>query len=268
MTRILRADCARCAGLCCVAPAFTRSVDFALDKPAGRPCSNLAQDFRCGIHTELRSRGFRGCTVYDCFGAGQRITRETFGGRDWRREPAIASQMFAAFASVRALHELLWYLTEALALPAVRPVSGELQDAYDATEALADGTPDDLAGLDVDRHRAVVNPLLQRASELARAGAGRPPDHRGADLVGARLRGADLRRANLRGAVLIGADLRGADLHLADVTGADLRDVDVRGADLGEALFLTQAQADASRGDAATRLPLALHHPAHWASGA
>ncbi|HEY6597232.1 MAG TPA: pentapeptide repeat-containing protein, partial [Asanoa sp.] len=34
----LRADCTRCVGLCCVAPAFSASADFAIDKPAGRPC--------------------------------------------------------------------------------------------------------------------------------------------------------------------------------------------------------------------------------------
>ena len=34
----LRADCARCAGLCCVAPAFAASADFAIDKPAGHAC--------------------------------------------------------------------------------------------------------------------------------------------------------------------------------------------------------------------------------------
>ena len=37
----LRADCSRCVGLCCVAPAFARSADFAVDKPAGTPCTNL-----------------------------------------------------------------------------------------------------------------------------------------------------------------------------------------------------------------------------------
>nr|BFE68040.1 hypothetical protein GCM10020092_013410 [Actinoplanes digitatis] len=68
VTLELRADCGRCAGLCCVAPAFARSADFAIDKPAGRPCPNLAEDFRCGIHERLPEKGFRGCVVFDCFG--------------------------------------------------------------------------------------------------------------------------------------------------------------------------------------------------------
>ena len=113
----LRADCSRCAGLCCVAPAFEKSSDFAITKPAGRPCPHLAGDFRCGIHDRLEERGFHGCRVFDCFGAGQRVTQETFGGRDWRSEPAIAGPMFAALPIMRQLHELLWYVSEALKLP-------------------------------------------------------------------------------------------------------------------------------------------------------
>jgi hypothetical protein len=31
-------------------PAFAKSSDFAIDKPAGRACPNLQDDFRCGIH--------------------------------------------------------------------------------------------------------------------------------------------------------------------------------------------------------------------------
>ena len=83
----LHADCARCFALCCVAPAFAASADFAIDKPAGQPCPNLLADFRCGIHDHLRERGFPGCTVFDCFGAGQRVAQVSFGGVDWRRAP-------------------------------------------------------------------------------------------------------------------------------------------------------------------------------------
>jgi uncharacterized protein YjbI with pentapeptide repeats len=238
----LKADCARCAALCCVAPAFAKSSDFAITKPAGTPCVNLRADFRCGIHAHLEQRGFKGCTVFDCFGAGQHLTQGTFGGRDWRSAPEIAGAMFAGLPIMRQLHELLWYLTEALALDAARRLRPELRAALARTEHLAGGTPAELAAIDLDAYRMTVNPLLQKASELARAGAGRRPDHRGADLTGRRLRGADLRGANLRGALLIGADLRDADLRRADFTGADLRGADLRGADLTGALFLTESQ--------------------------
>jgi uncharacterized protein YjbI with pentapeptide repeats len=261
----LRADCESCFALCCVAPAFSASADFAINKPAGHACPHLQPDFRCGIHTRLREQGFRGCTVYDCFGAGQRVSQLTFGGQDWRRAPETARQMFGVFPIMRDLHELLWYLSEALMLQRARPLRVELRLALEETEGLSHNSPDALLELDLEAHRRDVNALLLRASELVRADV-RPKkkDRRGADLIGAKLKGADLSGASLRGAHLIGADLRGADLRMADLTGADLRGADLSGADLAESIFLIQSQLEAARGDTQTRLPPSLTRPAHW----
>lgn len=261
----LRGDCANCFGLCCVALPFAKSADFAVNKSSGEPCRNLQEDFRCGIHTRLRPSGFQGCTVYDCFGAGQQVSQVTFGGVSWREAPETARRMYEVFPVVRQLHELLRYLTEALALPAARPLHAELRAALGRVEELTGGTPDALEKLDVAPVRAEVNPLLLRTSELVRATAGgKPNSRRGADLIGKRLRGAKLRGADLRGALLIAADLTGADLTLADLIGVDLRDADLSGADLTGALFLTQPQLNAARGNAATRLPVGFERPAHW----
>ena len=264
----LRGDCERCFGLCCVALPFAASADFAIDKQAGTPCPNLREDHRCGIHARLRQQGFSGCTVYDCFGAGQKVSQVTFGGRDWRTgSRADARRMFDVFPVVRQLHELLWYLTEALALPPARPVHADLRRALEKTELLTRQTPEQLAALDVGAHRQDVNVLLLKTSELVRAGSGargRKKDRRGADLMGARLKGADLRGANLRGAYLIAADLTGADLRGADMIGADLRDADLTDADLTGAFFLTQPQLNAARGSAGTRLPDSVTRPVHW----
>jgi uncharacterized protein YjbI with pentapeptide repeats len=261
----LLADCANCFGLCCVALPFARSADFAVNKDAGQPCGNLQQDFRCGIHDRLRPKGFSGCTVFDCFGAGQKVSQVTFGGTSWREQPGTSRLMFQVFPVMRHLHELLWYIAQALELPEARSVHQELRRAYDKVDGLTRGSAESVAGADVMALRGEVNELLLRASELARAKVpGKKRNHRGADLMGAKLAGADLRGASLRGALLIAADLGKADLRSADLIGADLRDADLRGADLTGALFVTQAQLNAAKGDAATRLPAALTRPAHW----
>ncbi|MER5438096.1 pentapeptide repeat-containing protein [Streptomyces sp. NPDC002790] len=264
----LRADCADCFGLCCVALPFAKSQDFAHDKNAGTPCRNLQDDFRCGIHTRLRDEGYPGCTVFDCFGAGQKISQVTFEGVSWRERPESARAMYEVFPVMRQLHELLWYLSDVLELDAAGPVHGEARQAREDIERLTRARSDELAAADVPAVRGEVNALLLKASELARAdvpGAlGHKKNHRGADLVGARFKKADLRGANLRGALLVAADLTGADLRCADLIGADLRDARLAGADLTGALFLTQAQVNAARGDAATRIPAGLRRPAHW----
>ena len=273
-TRSLQADCASCAGLCCVALAFTRSGGFGFDKEAGEPCTNLEQDNRCRIHPVLRERGFAGCTVFDCQGTGQKVTQITFAGRSWRDEPESRELMFVTFQVMRPLHELLWYLNDALARPEAQALAVELRALYDETDELTRRSADDVLAVDVRAQRERVEVVLRQASNLVRAVA---RDHRvpsraarrarpGADLLGADLEGADLRGANLRGAHLIAANLRGSDLAGADLIGADLRDADVCGADLSGALYLTQFQANAAKGDGRTRLPTAVSRPSHWAA--
>ncbi len=168
----LRADCSRCVGLCCVALAFAASADFAIDKPVGEACPNLGPDFGCRIHARLRVAGFPGCVAYDCFGAGQHLAQATFAEKDWRRSPELAEPMFDAFTVMRQLHELAWYLTEALALAAAHPIHPELRVALDEVESLAEEPADALLAVDVAGRREAIGALLGKASELVRAGAG------------------------------------------------------------------------------------------------
>ena len=215
----LTADCTRCVGLCCVVLPFARSADFAFDKPAGEPCRHLAADHGCRIHDRLLDSGMRGCVAYDCFGAGQAVTQT---GR------------VEAFHEVEQVHEIGWYLTEAVDRGA--DAAGLLAETERLAQPRGRGprrsTPCGRAS----------RPSLRAVAEAAgrrTTPRWRPP---GADLVGADLRGEDLRGADLRGALLIGADLRGADLTDADLLGADLRGADLGGADLSRALFVTRRQ--------------------------
>jgi hypothetical protein len=290
----LAADCSRCVGLCCVAPSFAASADFAFSKPAGVACRHLAADASCSIHDRLIPSGFAGCVAYDCFGAGQRVVA-LFGGGP-RSAP-----MLSAYETVRQLHELLWYVADALSRPQAAPVHGALADARWAIEAAIAGGPSSIEATDPAAHRATVAPLLRRASALTRAAVppaadrprpeGRRPDRAspahqradrhatgrdlsgrdlagrdlaGRDLAGRDLAGRDLSRADLSTASLIGADLRGAGLRVADLLAADLRGANLDGADLSGALYLTRTQVGSARGSATTRLPEGLPRPAHW----
>lgn len=135
----LRPDCARCAALCCVAPAFDAGQGFGYDKPAGEPCLHLQADNRCGIHAALVSQGFAGCASFDCFGAGQRAT--ALFEADWRRSPETAGRMYASYSRLRTLHELLAMATVAqshapdgAAADAVRQVFSRLQQLCETNE--------------------------------------------------------------------------------------------------------------------------------------
>ena len=108
------ADCSACHALCCLALAFDAGDRFAHDKPAGLPCHHLA-GHACAIHADLDTRGYQGCTAYDCLGAGQRVSG--FYPQSWKDAPKQTSAMLDDFATMREVQELLQMLMASRTLP-------------------------------------------------------------------------------------------------------------------------------------------------------
>lgn len=272
-TTALSSQCEQCFGLCCVALPYIKSSDFPNDKDSGVPCQHLRADYQCATHDTLRENGFKGCTVYECFGAGQKISQLTYEGVDWRTGDAShREEMFDAFPVMQQLHEMLYYLNEARMREEVVSIHPQLSDMYEKTEKLTLLSGKQLLQIDIPLHRHEVNQWLTEASRLVRQSS--PPAKKtcqkpkkkkqGLDLLGANLQRADLRGESLRGAWLMAANLQGADLRCADVIGADFRDANISGADLTSTLFLTQAQVNACHGDHKAKLPSNLSTPRHW----
>lgn len=260
----LKAHCEKCFGLCCIALYFSASEGFPTNKEAGKPCINLQPDFTCAVHKNLRNKGLKGCTAYDCLGAGQKIAQVTFSGHDWRNEPECAKKMFDAFLIMRQLHEMLWYLTEASTLQKDNHMKEDINSLLDDTKNLTLLDADSLLALDIETHRTKVNMLLKNTSELVRSKVHRNTSSHRMDYFGSDLRKTNLRGADLRGSCLIAANLRGVDLSFADLIGADLRDADLSGANLSNSIFLTQAQINTAKGDSHTKLPRMVVRPSYW----
>ncbi|KHD34966.1 hypothetical protein NL50_15000 [Clostridium acetobutylicum] len=260
----LKADCKKCFGLCCTALYFSASEGFPEDKEAGRPCLNLQSDFSCIVHKSLRDKGLKGCTAYDCLGAGQKVAQVTFEGQSWSDNTKYADKMFEAFIIMRQLHEMLWYLTEAFKLNKDQDKKS-IELLIEETEKRTLLKADELLKLDIEAHRNKVNLVLKNTSELIRTKSGNNSrKKKRVDYFGANLKKVNLRGADLRGALLIAANMRGADLSYADLIGADMRDADISGANLEKSIFVTQAQINTTKGDSNTRLPKRITHPSYW----
>ncbi|MFC4401950.1 pentapeptide repeat-containing protein [Gracilibacillus xinjiangensis] len=261
----LLADCENCFALCCVALPYAKSSDFAFNKDSGKPCDNLQDNFLCSIHQELREKGFKGCTVYECFGAGQKVAQHIYNGKSWRDFPETAENMFLVFPIIRQLHEILYYLHEAAQRSETKRIHEQLINAYNIIESFTILTPEEILKLNVNKQREVINPLLIQSSKMIRETyKSKHMPRLKRELFGADLRNKKLSGASFRGFLLIAADLCNADLRGVDFIGADLRDANLSGAILEESIFLTQAQINAARGDEATKLPAHLQMPNHW----
>jgi hypothetical protein len=127
-------------------------------------CPNLEGALRCGIHDRLERAGFRGCVIYDCLGAGQRVVQELFPGRSWRQEPELLPEMWQALNALRGVHELILLLATAAKAPldhaerrALEALQAELDPADGWTmQALAE------AGALCDRARGFLQSLRPR----------------------------------------------------------------------------------------------------------
>jgi hypothetical protein len=149
----LVSDCVRCAAICCIVTSFDASEDFAFDKPAGVGCHHLTHDCRCAIHDDLAIRGLRGCATYDCYGAGPRVTRAL---------DATDAQRDDVFRVLRAVHELLWQLTEAAKLCPHEPLRAQLEQEIATLDRLATDPITAVVDIDLRPRRAAARALLDQ----------------------------------------------------------------------------------------------------------
>lgn len=269
----LTANCSSCFGLCCTALNIIASSDFAINKSSGTPCMYLQEDFKCRIHQDLRESGFKGCTVYDCLGAGQKVSQDTFKGKNWRENTTSAAQMFQVFPIMEQLYEMLAFITEGLMYEIHHELRVNLTSQLEHLQSLIDLDAENLLLINIAECRIPVNELLLKTSEAVRSNLSRNvffikmgKQYRGMDLIGKNLKGKDLRTTDFRGALLIKSDLRNADLRGVDFIGADLRDADLSGANLSLSMFLTQMQVNSAKGNNQTILPSYIQRPSHWSN--
>lgn len=240
----MKSECGACSGFCCVALFFAKTDGFPSNKDAGVPCQHLRDDFRCAVHDELARRGFKGCMAYDCFGAGQTVSR--MYQRAWNAPSQNAEEMFQVFLAVYRLRQMMWYLLDADPRAAHGLVAENLE--------IAAQLPEKILVFNFAEYKARVDAVLKQA-----CGTAGTADHIGRDFKGKNLAGK-----NFSMSLLIAASLKDCDLRGARFLGTDLRDANLCGADLRYSLFLTQGQVNAACGDETTQLPPWLDIPAAW----
>ncbi len=257
----LKIDCENCFALCCTALYFSKSDGFPTDKESGTPCTNLQKDFRCKIHNTLLEKGMKGCTNFDCFGAGQKVSQFTFKGKNWKEFPELSKKMFEVFSVMVQLHEMMWYLSEIIVFNENSNTGDSIIHLKNQIENLTYLDSDSLLSLDILSYREKTGLFLKQVIDKTKTINSKNTIGGRLDLIGADLRKKNLKYVDLKGAFLIAADLRSCNLIGVNFLGADLRDADIRGADLRQSFFLTQSQINSAIGNLKTKLPEHIEYP-------
>ncbi|MFA9378792.1 MAG: pentapeptide repeat-containing protein [Lachnotalea sp.] len=257
----LKIDCENCSGLCCVALFCMKSDGFPANKESGVPCQYLMNDFRCNIHSNLASKNMRGCLAYDCFGAGQKVTQGCYPNIDWQLNTNKAEEIFQVFLVVFQLHQMEWYLIEALSMASDETLKLDIESLISENEQMTKQSPNEILHLNIEKYRLNVNQKLKKISDLIVTDAF---FKKNSDFFGKNFKCANLDRQDFSMAILIAANLEGCSLNGTSFLGADLRDTNVKNTDLSSSIFLTQMQINAAKGNENTNLPNNLSRPASW----
>ncbi|MPW26811.1 pentapeptide repeat-containing protein [Alkalibaculum sp. M08DMB] len=261
----LKIDCGNCFSFCCVALYFSKVDGFPKDKSSGEPCVNLNSDFTCKAHKDLRKKGLKGCTSYDCFGAGQKVAKITYNGINWSKSPELAGEMFNVFLLMTQLHEMLWYLSMVYSLEKEETLRNIANIIIQETIEITLLKPEALLKLNIDMHREKVKEVLTKASEKIRSKfVSKNNQTLSKNYIGKNLKSVNLRGTDLSGALLLVTDLSNNDLSGVNLIGTDMRDTNIKATNLQNSLFITQQQVNNANGDSNTKLPASLTIPKYW----
>ncbi len=258
----LSIDCMKCSGLCCVALYCAKSDGFPSNKPAGKPCEYLLNDFQCAIHAELKERKMKGCLAYDCFGAGQKATRLYPQNVNWLTHPKQAIEIFNVFHILFQLHQYLWYLLEAMKVVEDESTILAIERLIDEILRVTGLDPRGLVDYDSQEIKSSVDQILKEVSFKNQSGVQKKNKNK--NYLGKNFKGMNLENSDFTMALMIGANLEGCTLDGANFLGADLRDANFNNTDLSESLFLTQMQINSAIGNKQTVLPIRLVCPTSW----
>lgn len=254
-------DCRHCCGLCCTALCFVKTEGFPENKPAGKPCVQLAENFTCKIHADLGKLKMRGCIGYDCFGAGNFVTQSLYHGETWRTQPGHATEIFDVFQVVFSLFQVRYYLEWVQLIPSAVDLWPTAEALIAENHTLCQQSPNTLATQEIRAYRDCANAVLKEACRRAVKERASGLPQAAEQMLGRSFKNQDLSGLDLSMRLLIGADFNGCRFDGTVMLGADTRDADFSSADLRKALFLTQGQVNAAKCNRKTQLPSHLELP-------
>lgn len=260
----MKADCSKCSGLCCTALFFSKTDGFPKDKAAGQPCTNLLNDYRCKIHSQLEKQKMKGCIGYDCFGAGQQVTQVIYQGQTWNDIPDRTTEIFDVFINVFKLYQIRYYLIEAASLISAQPLKESIQCLIEENIKMCHYSPESILSLDLEQYRQRSNHILIQVCKLLQQSLHSEDKKFPANFLGGNFKGRDMSGADLSSKLLIAANFEKCLFHGTIFLGADTRDTNFNNADLSEAVFLTQGQVNSAKGNCNTKLPCHLDYPSTW----
>lgn len=244
----LKIECSECLGICCTALCFSKVDGFYEDKQVGQSCSNLDYQHRCKIYQELLLKNSKGCKVYDCFGAGQRVTKMYL-------DSPVDQEVCQVYLAMYRLYQMLWYLLQAKSYG-----QKQVEESLQMIQKIIALSAKELLQVDIDTIIVDTKKVLKKATDaLTISDVTKKQTYFQKDLSFKNLDHKDFSMA-----IMIACNLEGSSLEKTNFLATDLRDTNIKNTDMSNCLFLTQGQINSAIGNQNTRLPTYLTRPETW----
>lgn len=259
----LVSDCSKCSGLCCIALYCFKSDGFPQNKPIGKPCINLMDNFKCKIHSDLERKGMRGCIGYDCFGAGQYLTEEVYCGVTWKTQPERVKEICDLYMLMYRMFQLRFFLYESRKMASSETLLPEIDQLLQENEAMCKLPIKEMFQYPIDDYQDKVNHVLKKSCVELNKFLG-TQNSTETNFLNRNFKGKNLSGVDFNMKPLIASNFQNCKFKGATFIGTDTRDANFDGADLREAVFLSQGQINAAKGSRRTKLPKHLKYPVTW----
>lgn len=243
-------DCQNCYGLCCSALYLSKVDGFIEDKKAGIRCTYLDAKYRCTIYQDLLVKGSKGCRIYDCFGAGQLVTK-MYQTKENDKE------IFNTYLLVYSLQEIGWYLLQAKGYVKEIKLVNKIEALLLNNQDLVSKIP---LSKEVEIYLVSARKTLKEVCDsITKKDKMKKQTYFKKDFSYQNLDNRDFSMT-----IMIASNLEGSSLLNTNFLGADIRDVNLKNTDISHCLFLTQGQINSAIGNKNTKLPPHLTVPSIW----
>ncbi|MGN1181640.1 MAG: pentapeptide repeat-containing protein [Faecalibacillus sp.] len=256
-------DCCQCSGLCCIALYCFQSDGFPQDKPIGKPCIHLMNNYRCQIHQQLEEKKMKGCIGYDCFGAGQYLTHDIYHGITWKMHPEKITEICEMFIRIYRLFQMRFFLYESLKLISSQDLLGDIYQLINENEMICHMTIDKILQYSIEDYQDKVNQILKKVCHQLKRYLN-IKEKKKQNFIHHNFDNQDMTGVDLNMKLAIASSFKNCQFKGATFIGTDTRDANFEGADLREAIFLTQGQINVAKGSRKTKLPNHLYYPITW----
>lgn len=245
----LKINCQECLGICCTALYFSKMDGFYGNKKAGTKCIHLDIQHRCTIYQDLLKKHSKGCRIYECFGAGQLVTKK------YPKNQQVNQEVCDVYLLMYPLHQILWYLLQAkqYGQKEVETMISKVQESIALPSK-------DLLKMDVNAILIEAKQVLKKACDtLTKTDQTKKQTYFQKDFSKQQLDEKDFSMTSM-----IGCNLEGSHLFHTNFLATDMRDVNIKNTDMSQCYFLTQGQINSAIGNQYTILPNDLTRPSTW----